>query len=71
MREHEEGFERTWGGSREKVLQGRKASTAKNMKFSGKKIIAAKSGNILPYFKVNLSDSQTLPLNVLFYILIF
>ena len=32
------------------------------MKFSGKKIIAAKSGNILPYFKVNLSDSQTLPL---------
>ena len=33
------------------------------MKFSGKKIIAAKSGNILPYFKVNLSDSQTLPLN--------
>ena len=52
LREHEE----------EKVLQSRKASTAKNMKFSGKKIIAAKSGNILPYFKVNLSDSQTLPL---------
>ena len=32
------------------------------MKFSGKKNIEAKSGNILPYFKVNLSDSQTLPL---------
>ena len=31
-------------------------------KFSGRKIIAAKSGNILPYFKVNLSDSQTLAL---------
>ena len=40
-------------------LQGRKAFTAKNMKFSGGKNIAAKSGNILPYFKVNLSDSQT------------
>ena len=50
LREHEEG-------------QSRKASTAKSMKFSGEKIIAAKSGNILPYFKVNLSDSQTLPLN--------
>ena len=35
------------------------------MKFSGKKIIAAKAGNILPYFKVNLSDSQTLPLSQL------
>ena len=34
------------------------------MKFSGEKIIAAKSGNILPYFKVNLSDSQTLPLRL-------
>ena len=34
------------------------------MNFSGKKIIAAKSGNILPYFKVNLSDSQTLPLSL-------
>ena len=56
LREHEDG-----GGSREKVLQSRKASIAKNMKFSGEKIIAAKSGNILPYFKVNLSDSETLP----------
>ena len=34
------------------------------MKFSGEKIIAAKSGYILPYFKVNLSDSQTLPLSI-------
>ena len=56
------GHERAYEGSQEKVLQSRKASTAKNMKFSGKKIIAAKSGNILPYLKVNLSDSQTLPL---------
>ena len=45
-------------------LRSRKVSTAKNIKFSGKKIIAAKSGNNLPYFKVNLSDSQILPLNV-------
>ena len=44
------------------VLQSHKASTAINMKFSGKKIIPAKSGNILPYFKVNLCDYQTLPL---------
>ena len=50
------GFERACEGSQEKVLQSRKASTAKNMKFSGKKIIATKSGNILPYFKVNLCD---------------
>ena len=59
-----EGFERACGGSREKVLQSRKASTAQNMKFSGKKIIAIKSDNILPYFKANLCLYQTLPLNV-------
>ena len=58
-----EGFERACGGSREKVLQSRKASTAQNMKFSGKKIIAIKSDNILPYFKANLCLYQTLPLN--------
>ena len=57
-----EGFERACGGSREKVLQSRKASTAQNMKFSGKKIIAIKSDNILPYFKANLCLYQTLPL---------
>ena len=56
------GFERACGGSREKVLQSRKASTAQNMKFSGKKIIAIKSDNILPYFKANLCLYQTLPL---------
>ena len=60
--EHVEGFERVCGGSREKVLQSRKASTAQNMKFSGEKIIAIKSDNILPYFKVNLCLYQTLPL---------
>ena len=58
-----EGFERACGGSREKVLQSRKASTAQNMKFSGKKIIAIKSDNILPYFKANLCLYQTLPLS--------
>ena len=63
MREHVEGFERACGGSREKVLQSRKASTAQNMKFSGKKIIAIKSDNILPYFKANLCLYQTLPLS--------
>ena len=54
LREHEVG-------------QGRRfyRAAARNMKFSGKKIIAAKSGNILPQFKVNLSDSQTLPLKTL------
>ena len=56
------GFERACGGSREKVLQSRKASTAQNMKFSGEKIIAIKSDNILPYFKANLCLYQTLPL---------
>ena len=50
-----------WRVTRE-VLQGRKASTAENMKFSGKKIIAIKSDNILPYFKANLFLYQTLPL---------
>ena len=60
-----EGFERACGGSREKVLQSRKASTAQNMKFSGKKIIAIKSDNILPYFKANLCLYQTLPLTKL------
>ena len=55
-------FEIACGGSREKVLQSRKASTAQNMKFSGKKIIAIKSDNILPYFKANLCLYQTLPL---------
>ena len=58
-----EGFERACGGSREKVLQSRKASTAQNMKFSGEKIIAIKSDNILPYFKANLCLYQTLPLS--------
>ena len=62
LREHVEGFERACGGSREKVLQSRKASTAENMKFSEKKIIAIKSDNILPYFKANLFLYQTLPL---------
>ena len=57
LREHVKGHERACEGS-----QSRKASTTKNMKFSGKKVIAAKSVYILPYFKVNLSDSQTLPL---------
>ena len=64
LREHVKGFERACGGLREKVLQGRKASTAENMKFSGKKIIAIKSDNILPYFKANLFLYQTLPLIV-------
>ena len=54
LREHVEGFERACGGSREKVLQSRKDSTAQNMKFLGKKIIAIKSDNNLPYFKANL-----------------
>ena len=62
-----EGFERACGGSREKVLQSRKASTAQNMKFSGKKIIAIKSDNILPYFKANLCLYQTLPLSIKFH----
>ena len=57
------GHERACEGSREKVLQSRKASTAQNIKFSGKKIIAIKSDNILPYFKANLCLYQTLPLN--------
>ena len=59
-----EGFERVCGGLRENVLQGRKASTAENMKFSGEKNIAIKSDNILPYFKANLFLYQTLPLKV-------
>ena len=62
LREHVKGFERACGGLREKVLQSRKASTAENMKFSGEKIIAIKSDNILPYFKANLFLYQTLPL---------
>ena len=62
LREHVKGFERACGGLREKVLQSCKASTAENMKFSGKKIIAIKSDNILPYFKANLFLYQTLPL---------
>ena len=33
LREHVEGHERACEGSREKVLQSRKASTAKNMTF--------------------------------------
>ena len=65
MREHVKGFERACEGSREKVLQSRKASTAQNIKFSGKKIIAIKSDNILPYFKANLCLYQTLPLKLL------
>ena len=65
LREHVKGFERACGGLREKVLQGRKASTAENMKFSGEKIIAIKSDNILPYFKANLFLYQTLPLTML------
>ena len=63
LREHVKGFERACGGLREKVLQSRKASTAENMKFSGTKIIAIKSDNILPYFKANLFLYQTLPLS--------
>ena len=62
LREHVKGFERACGGLREKVLQGCNASTAENMKFSGKKIIAIKSDNILPYFKANFFLYQTLPL---------
>ena len=56
------GHERACEGSREKVLQSRKASTAQYMKFLGEKIIAIKSDNILPYFKANLCLYQTLPL---------
>ena len=56
------GHERTCEGSRKKVLQSRKASTAKNMKFSEEKNVAAKLCNIFPFSKVNLSDYQTLPL---------
>ena len=67
LREHVKGFERACGGLREKVLQGRKASTAENMKFSGEKIIAIKSDNILPSFKANLFLYQTLPLSYLSY----
>ena len=55
LREHEVGHRR-------RFYRAARPPQLKNMKFSGKKIIAAKSGNILPYFKVNLSDSQTLPL---------
>ena len=62
LREHVKGFERACGGLREKVLQSCKASTAENMKFSGKKIIAIKSDNVLPYFKANLFLYQTQPL---------
>ena len=65
LREHVDGFERACGGSQEKDLQSRKASTAQNMKFSGEKIIAIKSDNILPYFKANLCLYQTLPLSSL------
>ena len=69
LREHVKGFERACGGLREKVLQGCNASTAENMKFSGKKIIAIKSDNILPYFKANLFLYQTLPLKEIFSVL--
>ena len=62
MREHVEGHERACEGSREKVLQSRKASTAQNMKFLGEKILAIKSDNISPYFKANSCLYQTLPL---------
>ena len=54
-----------WRVTRE-GLKGRKASTAENMKFSGKKIIAIKSSNILPYFNANLCFYQNLPLSQLF-----
>ena len=63
LREDVKGFERACGGLREKVLQGCKASTAENMKFSGKKILVIKSDNILPYFEANLFLYQTLPLS--------
>ena len=62
LREHVEGHERACEGSREKVLQSRKASTAQNMKFSGEKIIAIKSDSLFPYFKANLCFYETLPL---------
>ena len=65
LREHVEGFGRACGGSREKVLQSRKASTAQNIKFSGEKIIAIKSDNTLPYFKANLCLYLTLPLKLM------
>ena len=61
MKGHERACEGLW----DKVLQSRKASTAENMKFSEKKIIAIKSDNILPYFKANLFSYQTLPLRVI------
>ena len=61
LREHVKGFERACGGLREKVLQSCKASTAENIKFTGKKIIAIKSDDILPYFEANLFLYQTLP----------
>ena len=64
LREHVKGFERACGGLREKVLQSCKASTAENIKFTGKKIIAIKSDDILPYFKANLFLYQTLPLRL-------
>ena len=62
LREHVKGFKRACGGLQEKVIQS--SSTAENMKFSGKKIIAIKSDNILPYFKANLCVYQNVPLMI-------
>ena len=60
-----EGFERACKGSQKKILQSLKASAAANMKCSEIKIIAAaKSGNILHYFKANLCVNRNLPLKL-------
>ena len=58
-----EGFERACGGSQERALQSRKVSAAQNVEFSGKRIIAIKSYNILPYFGANLCLCRALPLS--------
>ena len=52
LREHEEGHGR-------RFYRAARPPQLKIWSFQEKKIIVAKSGNILPYFKVNLSDSQT------------